>query len=580
MRHQAKSIVLFALAALVVTGCQGPDDNRPAVRLNVDPNLLTTDYGSGPRGEAALEAVKRAGTRFAGNLFTGSPMPGDMPESSEDPVEDRLNKLGKMIVPPKKAPSWSGGVKQPPRGADDDKPRPFTVRVKRGENLRLLSRWAGTTVEELRAENRSVLGRRRYCRSGDKIVVNLSANQKYAFDQERDKHQKQRTANYFATRYIDKVVLYRVKRGDSILAAAKRFGDVPLWLLSEFNQRNFRRLRPNEEILIPVVKRFEPGQQLPGQLIVLDEAGQRITGIPAEAARQRMNPEFLGRARVAIDDGNVFERRRIVGPSHRPDPVLGGRPGLQPGVPTAPTTAQAGQVKQWDLGGATLTVPTAGTATPQPVLAISPGGVAGPSAAAAAPPAPAKKVRSVLVKSKETFGHYKAWSGLSTNEIKNANPGLNPNLIFQGKKLRLPMTDDQYAVFVQRRSEAFLSPREKARRAQRRAALAAETQRKEALSARLAQSPQQAQANGPRPLRDRRIPASIRPAMMPRGGHVAPIAARSIVPKAKRRFHIVKSGDTVSRIALRWKLSLKAVQRLNPGMNPNMVRLGAKVRVR
>ncbi len=582
MRYRVLPVFLVVSGMLLWTGCQGPDEERRPVRLHVDPNLLTTDFGQGARSDAAGMAIKRAAVRYTAGIFPGSPMPTGMPPKSPDSADARLEMLGKALTPPRGAPAWSKGVEEPPRNTNDDVPRQWTVRVKRGENLRILAKWAGTTLQELRAENRSALGRRRYARAGDKLVLTLSANQKYAFDQERDKYAKQRVVNYFATRYVDKVVVYQVKRGDSILKAAKSYGDVPLWLLSEFNQRNFRRLRPNELILIPVVKRYESGQKLPGQLVVVDENGQQLADTDAQAARQKMNTELLGRARVAIDDGNVFERRPIVG-AQRADPVLSQRPGLQPAMPraAAPRAPQGGAGPgHWSLPGARLAGVRGAEAPGRPVLAMSP-----TQGAAAAPPAPVKKMRSVLVKKRETLGHYRAWSGLSTRQIKDANPGLNPNLIFIGKKIKLPMSDSRYAEFVQKRTEAFLSPRERERRATRRAQMAAKRQREAALQARLAGAPKDKLNALPRPLRDaknarRRVPAAIRPAMIPNHAPSVAAPANNEVAKEDRRWHIVKAGDTVSRIAKRWRCRLEDIKRLNPGMNIDVVRLGARVRVR
>jgi LysM repeat protein len=230
--------------------------------------------------------------------------------------------------------------------------------------------------------------------------------------------------------------------------------------------------------------------------------------------------------------------------------------------------AGARGVKQWNLGQGAL--------PGRPGHAAA--GQAGKAEFVKAPPAAeSKRVRSVLVKKRETLGHYCAWSRLSTQQIKDANPGLNPNLIFIGKKLKLPMTDSQYAVFVQKRAEAFLSPKQKRQREARRAKVAAQMRQKAALDARLSQAPRGAVGNKPRPL----VPAAIRPAMMPVAGH-APTAkpAAADVKIENRRYHFVKARDTASRIAVRWKTNLVRLKELNPGLNLDVIRLGAKIRVR
>ena len=48
---------------------------------------------------------------------------------------------------------------------------------------------------------------------------------------------------------------------------------------------------------------------------------------------------------------------------------------------------------------------------------------------------------------------------------------------------------------------------------------------------------------------------------------------------AARRYYTVRSGDTLSTIAAKHGKSLKTIQRLNPGVNSNRLRIGQKIRV-
>ena len=70
----------------------------------------------------------------------------------------------------------------------------------------------------------------------------------------------------------------------------------------------------------------------------------------------------------------------------------------------------------------------------------------------AMPPQPAERVREVIVKSGETLSHYGVWAGLSIKQILKANPKLEPEQIYAGKRLRLPLTDEAYAEFVMARA--------------------------------------------------------------------------------------------------------------------------------
>lgn len=54
---------------------------------------------------------------------------------------------------------------------------------------------------------------------------------------------------------------------------------------------------------------------------------------------------------------------------------------------------------------------------------------------------------------------------------------------------------------------------------------------------------------------------------------------RIAAEKAAMRWHTVRSGETVSHIAIKNGKSLKQIQNLNPGLNINKIRIGQKIRV-
>ena len=56
-------------------------------------------------------------------------------------------------------------------------------------------------------------------------------------------------------------------------------------------------------------------------------------------------------------------------------------------------------------------------------------------------------------------------------------------------------------------------------------------------------------------------------------------AATEAAEKAAAKYYTVKSGDTLSAIAKRHGKSLSAIQKLNPGLDPNKLRIGQKIRV-
>lgn len=586
-----KSLAPLLVVLTLASGCRGPSEDRARLKLNIDPGLLTKDFSDGARRDATQADIRRAVARFTTRLFDGEPMPKGVPEGAaaanelnENALAERLRALSKAdpakLGANRKAPEWSGGVPAPPRAADHDLPRPYPVVVRQGERLSALARWAGTTREAILADNHEHLGRRKYLRSGDRLMLTMSPNQKVAFDQAREHNATERLNNYFATRYVAKVIVYRVKRGESIAEVAARYGEVPSWLLAEFNPMDFRRVRPGTEILIPVIEHYDQAEGLPPALRVVDEEGAPLDGTRRERVTGKIGDGLLGRARMAIDDSNVFERTEH------------------------PRGRAAGAVlPNYGRIGAPPTVPVAQPRPAPPAVAVSPR----PSEAEPqAPTTPPVKVRSVLVKKRETLGHYAAWSGLSLREIKRANPGLNPDLIFIGKKVKLPMDDDTYAAFVQRRAEAFLSPAEKRRRAeQARNAERREAQRRaeEAQRAADAAAAHAAALNGTLApatgtARGASARAAAKPAVAP-GAHVgspaggralvaaaiqaptaAPGAHGSFSATARVRYYKVAPGDIASRIARRKGTTLSALRRLNPGLDLDRLRIGQKVRIR
>ena len=205
-------------------------------------------------------------------------------------------------------PAWSLGVERPPDRTHNDVPREWKISVKRGETLDKLARWSRTDKQTLWQDNREVLPRRKWLKPSDKLTLTMSPNQKLAFDQSRERFHNRRLERYFSTRYIEKVVKYRVKRGDFISKVARRFGNVPMWLLTAFNQTDFRSIQPGDIVLIPVIAKVDREDQPKGQLVVIDERGRPLKAEEKARYQNHTRTQLLNRARLSMDDSNVFER--------------------------------------------------------------------------------------------------------------------------------------------------------------------------------------------------------------------------------------------------------------------------------
>ncbi|TNF23632.1 MAG: LysM peptidoglycan-binding domain-containing protein [Deltaproteobacteria bacterium] len=414
--HALVPIGLLVGASLLAAGCRGPESRPREIPLRIDEARLAVELADGPRRDAAEAEMRREAKRVVRALFRGEPMPTMAPPSAA-PTPLAHGDIPSELPDPER-PSWADGVPKPPTVLEHDLPRAWPVEVRRGETPALLAKWAGTDARTLLTDNVENLKKRRWLRTGDRLMVTMSANQKVAFDKARDAFQVERLDAYFAKRYFEKVVVYRVKRGEYLSTAAKRYGDVPMWLLEDFNQRDFRSLHAGDEVLIPVVATFQPGQKVPPAMRVVDEEGRPLADERRGELAQRLENDLLGRARMALDDSNVFERGSD-------SAFANGRPELLPDY---------------------LEVRTAPAPTPV-------GGGDPAAAALGATPVRGQAVvaRDIIVKPGETLMRYIQWSGVSLDAIKAANPNLDPDRILVGSRLALPLTDLQYVDFIKAR---------------------------------------------------------------------------------------------------------------------------------
>ncbi len=523
-RALSKTFGLMVASLCALSACRGPDDRPRPVRLAFDPELLAREWDEGPRRDAVEAMVVRSGREFARQLFVSDPMPSGMP--SDPPgsravataVLDAL-KNGAQAARNAEPPDWWKGVPEPAGNVEHDLPRSFIIQVQRGETTALLAKWSGRDVSEIMQDNREHMGKRRFLRPGDDLAITMSTNQKLAFDQARERFQQDRLDGYFAKHYIEKVVVYVVRRGDVIARVARQYGETPIWLLEAFNQADFRALQAGDTILIPVVRELHGGRAAPPRLVVVDQGGRPLTTEEHAGLNARLPTGLIRRARLAVDDSNVFERAVDAGRLAASAPKIIPAP--------APEPAAAGMLP------VAAALPPASPQPPPHVAQMLP---------SLRPAAPARITRrEVLVKRGETLGHLAGWSGVSTSDIVAANPGLDPEHVEVGQKLGLPLSDLAYADFVLARAGAR-PPSPVAAPAARPAVMGLATAE----------------------------PA--RPALPP--ARIAPAPAVVPKPVVSARSHKVQSGETASAIAARYKISLSALARANPGKNLDKLYVG------
>jgi len=343
----------------------------------------------------------------------------------------------------------------------------------------------------------------------------MSPNQKLAFDRARDSFQTRRIESYFSKRYIAKVVRYVVKRGDVISRIAKRYGTSPDWLLADFNQKDFRALQPGDTVLIPVVKDLPRGRRTPPSLKVVDADGNALAGAEKQGLDRQLASTRLLGRARVAVDDSSVFERPLREVRRRAAPT-----GVLPaGLSHLVDGMEASAFRPRP---STPLIPVADfpSVAPQPMVYG---------------PAPSED-RPVVIRRGETLGHLAKWADLSFSDIQERNPGMEPDRLLVGQRLVLPLTDDGFSDFVLAR----LSSRKKPATPPSRAA--------------------PARSSRPAP-----IAAVIKPRPSP--------------PREAFFAHIVRSGETGSRIARINGVSLGAIRNANPKENLDRLRPGDILRI-
>ncbi len=507
----ANAAIYLALLGLfsLLMGCRQPDDSSRRVSLKIDPNLVMHEWQEGPRRDAITALVERRARSFARALFAGEPMPTGMPAELEDETTREMlasissTKSGGVEEPP----AWWKWVAPQPQSYKHDLPKEYLIEVQRGETFASLARWSKSEPERIRALNRERMKRSRYLRPGMELKLTMSPHQKMVFDQARERFQLKRLEDYFSERYIERVISYRVRRGDVIAKVAAEYGEAPIWLLEEFNQTDFRSLQPGDTILIPTVKRMRGGRRAPPRLQVVDKNGSPLSEDKRKALGDKLRPDLIGQARLAMDDSNVFERSGRQTSTSSPGSLLP-TSNLVPAVIT-PGGIQPGSITPKAVAPQ-LNAPPSTSVTQANVVA-----------------------REVIVKPGETLSHYASWSGLTVAKILKANAGLEPELLYAGRRIKLPLSDLAYADFVLARA-----------------------------GTRSSRTPNAGVKGG----KAKALPAAIK-------------ASPSASAGGQYEIHTVASGETATAIAKKRGLKLSDLRKANPGKNLDLLYVGGRIRV-
>ena len=128
------------------------------------------------------------------------------------------------------------------------------IRVEVEETLGHYADWLGVSARQLRRLNGLRYGR--ILHLNQKIKIPLFRVGKEAFEEKRFEYHQQLAEDFFASYRVEKVLTYRVKRGDNIWTLSRREFELPLWLIKHYNADvDFNALIPSQKLLIPVVEK-------------------------------------------------------------------------------------------------------------------------------------------------------------------------------------------------------------------------------------------------------------------------------------------------------------------------------------
>jgi membrane-bound lytic murein transglycosylase D len=127
-----------------------------------------------------------------------------------------------------------------------------TVVVQAGETLGHFSDWAGLDSQTLRKLNR--LHPNAPVTVGHKIKLDLSKVTAAQFVALRTEYHHHMQEAFFAAHRIAGTENYTVKRGESLWTVALQHGDLPIWLVAQYNPDvDFHDLKPGTTIALPQV---------------------------------------------------------------------------------------------------------------------------------------------------------------------------------------------------------------------------------------------------------------------------------------------------------------------------------------
>lgn len=163
---------------------------------------------------------------------------------AKEPVSERQTNVNSLL--PVASPTGS------PDTSNYDVGDGNTIVVQAAETLGHFADWSQIDPQRLRVLNK--LPKNALVAQGRKIKLDLSEVTPAQFVAARRDYHRQLQEAFFASHRIAGTEAYQLKRGDSLWTIGKKNGDLPVWLVAQYNPDvNFAEMRPGISLTLPQV---------------------------------------------------------------------------------------------------------------------------------------------------------------------------------------------------------------------------------------------------------------------------------------------------------------------------------------
>jgi membrane-bound lytic murein transglycosylase D len=121
------------------------------------------------------------------------------------------------------------------------------------ETLGHLADWLGVNPAVVREFNH--MDARATLHVGQRVKLDFRNATHEVFEARRREYHRSMQASYFASHRIVGTQVYIARAGDSLWTLTQRVGQVPQWLLQQYNPNlDFSNLRPGSQVVVPRVE--------------------------------------------------------------------------------------------------------------------------------------------------------------------------------------------------------------------------------------------------------------------------------------------------------------------------------------